>query len=69
MEDENRLVDVETRVAHQEQAILELSEELYRQQQQLAQLEARWRGLVERVDSLAGGSAPGDAADEVPPHY
>jgi SlyX protein len=69
MEEENRLIDVETRVAHQDQAILELSEEVYRQQQQLERLEARWRSLVERVESLPGGSAPGDAADEVPPHY
>jgi len=69
MEQENRLVDVETRVAHQDQAILELSEELFRQQQQLVRMEARWRSLVERVESLAGGAAPGAAADEVPPHY
>jgi len=69
MDKENRLVDVETRVAHQDQAIHELSEELYRQQQQLVQLEARWRSLVERVESLGGGAAEGDAADEIPPHY
>lgn len=69
MEQENRLIDLESRVAHQDQAILEMSEEIFRQQQQLALLEGRWRSLLERVDSLSATPGTDAGPDEVPPHY
>ncbi|MEO8467505.1 MAG: SlyX family protein [Gammaproteobacteria bacterium] len=64
-----RIDELETRLAQQDQALLELGDELYRQQRQIARLEMELRQLVERIkaDSTAEpGSSP---ADEVPPHY
>jgi SlyX protein len=69
MHDEQRIDELETRLAHQDQAILELSDEIYEQQKQIARLELQCRELVERIESLAGGDAPTDAGDEKPPHY
>lgn len=69
MNDEDRVTELETRVAHQDQAILELSDEIYRQQRQITRLEDQCRGLLARLESLATAGAPGNPADEVPPHY
>ena len=69
MNDEDRVTELETRVAHQDQAILELSDEIYRQQQQITRLEDQSRQLVARVEALAVADASGAPSDEVPPHY
>ena len=65
---EARFTDLEARVTEQEKAILELSDELYRQQQRIAELSTHVQHLVERIKTLAAAPAPGPA-DEVPPHY
>lgn len=65
-----RIDELETRLAQQDQAILELSDELYRQQRQVARLEAELRQLVERMKTNSTPEpGPGPADDEVPPHY
>jgi len=69
MQDDSRIDELEARLAHQDQSILELSDEIYAQQKQIARLELQCRQLVDRIDSMAGGDAPTDAADEKPPHY
>ena len=69
MDSEQRLIDIELRLAHQDQAIQDLSGEMYRQQQQIALLEDRCRQLLERIAGLGGAAPSGDASDEVPPHY
>jgi uncharacterized coiled-coil protein SlyX len=63
-----RIDELETRVAEQDQSILELSDELYRQQRQIAELEAQLRRLVERVKTLSAPE-PAPDPDEIPPHY
>ncbi len=67
--DPARIDELETRLAEQDQSILELSDELYRQQRQIAQLEAQLRQLGERLKTLSAPEPAPDGADEVPPHY
>jgi SlyX protein len=65
---EERLVELETRLAYQEATLQVLNEVVTRQQQQIDQLDSLCRRLLERVDT-AGGAARGSAVDEIPPHY
>jgi uncharacterized coiled-coil protein SlyX len=68
--DNSRIDELEARLAQQDHSILELSDEIYRQQRDIAQLERKLRELGDRVKALADptGSAQG-AQDERPPHY
>ncbi len=66
--DEQRLIDIETRVAYQEQALAELNDVLISQQGQLdrcvrllATLEAQLVALAEANEART--------QDEKPPHY
>ena len=66
MSDAERLTRLEERYAHlqrhvaqQDKAMLELAEELARVKQEVAALRARHES----------GGAPGEEADERPPHY
>ena len=69
MDTEQRLMDLETRIAHQDQSIHELSEEIFQQQKQIALLEDRCRRLLERLESIAAAETAGGPGDEIPPHY
>ncbi|MFW2404704.1 MAG: SlyX family protein [Gammaproteobacteria bacterium] len=69
MNNDDRMMELETKVAHQDQALAELSDEIYRQQQQITRLEDQCRQLLARVESIATADASGDPSDEVPPHY
>jgi SlyX protein len=69
METQARIDELEARLALQDQSILELSDEIYRQQRQVAGLEDRLRLLTERLESMAGSAEARNPADEVPPHY
>jgi uncharacterized coiled-coil protein SlyX len=64
-----RIDELEMRLAQQDQAILELSDELYRQQRHIARLETEIGRLVDRIRSLAAPEPAPGPADEVPPHY
>jgi SlyX protein len=66
---EQRFVDIETKLAHQEHLLLELNEVITKQQENIMRLEKLCDSIIERVRSL-GEALPGDAnADEKPPHY
>lgn len=66
---EERLVDIETKLAHQEHLLLELNDVITKQQETIMRLESLCDSMVERLRSLAE-MAPGDSnVDEVPPHY
>jgi SlyX protein len=67
--DENRLIDIESKLAHQEDMLGELNTALANQQKQLTLLEDLCETLVSRVRSLSDGGPAGDPADERPPHY
>jgi SlyX protein len=64
-----RIDELETRLALQDQSIQQLSDELYRQQQQIAQLELTVRGVVERLAEVARPEPAAGPRGEIPPHY
>jgi SlyX protein len=66
---EERFIDLESRLAHQDQMLSELNDVVTEQQARLMQLEELCRGLVDRVRSLGESQPAGDPADERPPHY
>lgn len=66
---EERFIDLESRLAHQDQLLHELNDVVTGQQAKLMQLEELCRTLVDRVRSIGEGGGSGDPADERPPHY
>jgi len=64
-----RIDELEARLAHQEHAVLQLGDELYRQQRQVAELEHKLRHLSQRLRELGDPGSAADPADETPPHY
>ncbi|MBV8657821.1 MAG: SlyX family protein [Burkholderiales bacterium] len=68
MSTEDRLIDMETKLAHQEHLVESLSQRIYEQQQQIDKLELMCTTLVQRVRDLRdnGNQAP---INERPPHY
>jgi len=66
---EERLVDIETQLAHQEHLLIELNDVITKQQEKIMQLEELCGSLVDRVRSI-GEALPGEGSgNEVPPHY
>ena len=66
--DENRLIDIETKLAHQERLLEDLEGVVTDQQGRLTELETLCRQLVDRLRGMAEqGAAP--TLDERPPHY
>lgn len=59
---------LEVRLAYQDDAINQMSDQLYAQSRELATLAERCRQLEERLQRLAEGDAA-PAQDETPPHY
>jgi SlyX protein len=67
--DEERLIDLETKLAHQEHLLGELDDALTSQQAQIAQLELLCKSLLDRIKSLPEGGSGAGTNDERPPHY
>ena len=68
MSDE-RLVDIETKLAHQDYTMIELNDVITNQQERIMKLEELCASLAERVRSI-GDSMPDSASpEEPPPHY
>jgi SlyX protein len=66
---EERLVNIETKIAFQEDLVEELNKTVYQQQQKLERLEAICEALARQVRSLADAAKDGAPANERPPHY
>jgi SlyX protein len=66
---EERLVDIETKLAHQEQLVLELNDVVTEQQQKIMKLEELFASLVEKFRSMGDGASAEEVQDERPPHY
>jgi uncharacterized coiled-coil protein SlyX len=66
---DKRIVELESRLAFQENQLGELSSQVAEQQKQILELEALCRSIVKRMKSgvVADGSAT--EAAERPPHY
>ncbi len=67
--DEKRVIEIETKLAHQEHLLSELNEALTDQQAQINGLERLCQSLIARVKSLLDSSSADQATDERPPHY
>ncbi len=66
---ETRIIDIETKLAHQEQMLSELNDVLTDQQTQLMRLEELSTALLQRVRSMGDDNADSAPQDERPPHY
>ena len=67
---EERLVNIETKIAFQEKTIQDLNDVLYQQQQKIERLGSICDALVKRVKELSEFTPGIDApANEKPPHY
>jgi SlyX protein len=67
--DEERLIDLQTRLAYQEVTLQDLNDVVAAQQRRIGELEAMCRHLLERVARMGQDVFKGSAEDEVPPHY
>lgn len=66
---EDRLIDIESKLAHQEQLLIELNEVLTEQQARVMQLERLSTSLIERIRAIGEGAPDDGPTDERPPHY
>lgn len=66
---EERFIDLEMRLAHQDQMLNELNDVVTAQQAKIMQLEELCNALIQRVRAVGDGATDGDAGDERPPHY
>nr|WP_324259466.1 SlyX family protein [Cellvibrio fontiphilus] len=68
---EEQLIDVQTRVAYQEDTLAKLNEVITRQDAEIIQLKQQLRLLMQRIDELSQSTAQpgGELVDERPPHY
>ena len=66
---EERFVDLESRLAHQDQLLHELNDVVTNQQAKIMHLEELCKALIERIQPMGEGAPSGDPADERPPHY
>lgn len=65
---EERLTDIEIRLAHQDQLLVDLDKVVTEQQARIMQLEELCTQLIERVRSYGDGAIDAPQ-DEKPPHY
>ncbi len=68
-ETDSRWVEIETKIAYQDETILALNDVVSEQQKQIDQLETTLRRLIDHVRQLSGTEAVDLNADEKPPHY
>ena len=66
---EERLIDLESRIAHQDHALNELNDVVTAQQARLMHLERLCASLAERIADMSESARTGSAEDERPPHY
>ncbi len=66
---EERFIDLESRLAHQDQLLNELNDVVTSQQAKIMQLEELCKALIQRVRSVGDGVPDSDPGDERPPHY
>jgi SlyX protein len=64
-----RIVELETKVSFQEQALAELSDEMARQQRQIAVLEKTVRDLRAQFTASLPGIVAHASEETPPPHY
>lgn len=65
----DRLEQIEVRIAYLEQANTQLSDELVKQQAELEKLRMQLAALLQRQDAAQSASTVYTAEEEKPPHY
>ena len=65
---ESRLAEIDTKLSFSEEMLEALNTTVYRQQQQIEQLQAELRALREQVRTSLP-TEPRNPGDETPPHY
>lgn len=66
---EDRLVDIEIKLSHQEDAVEELNKVVCQQQKKIDHLEAICEALIRHVKELSDSAAETRSTNEPPPHY
>ena len=66
---EERLIEIESKLAHQDQLLFQLNDVITDQQAKIMQLEELYTALADRVRSLGETMPGGVSRDERPPHY
>ena len=66
---DNRLTEIEIKLAHIEQSLNELSDVIYRQQGLIDRLEQGYNNLQQRLQGGEGENSASTPANEKPPHY
>ena len=65
-----RVEALEIKCAHLERAVQELSDVVYRQQQEIDRVLQRSQDLASQIEALeAAAEAPASPRAEIPPHY
>jgi len=67
--DSERLVDLETRMAFQEQALQEFNDVAIEQRREIDALQKALRALHEKLEEIIEDLADSAEADRKPPHY
>jgi SlyX protein len=65
----DRIIELEIKVAYQEDLVQELNKIVIRQQQQIDRLEATVKLLHDRIKILSAERSDSDDKIEKPPHY
>ena len=66
---EQRFIELESKLAHQDQLLLELNDEVTNQQARIMQLEQLCTSMLERLRSIGDAMPAAGSGDERPPHY
>lgn len=66
---DDRIIDIETKLAYQEDLLSALNDALTDQQSRLARLEESYKSLIDRVKFLMDHAASGPSQNQPPPHY
>lgn len=66
---EERFIELESRLAHQDQLLHELDDVVSEQQTKIMQLEQLCRNLIDRIRSMSDAMPAENSGDERPPHY
>lgn len=66
---ESRLAEIEIKLSYSEDMLEELNKTVFRQQQQIEQLQTELRALSQQLRADDTQASPRNLRDELPPHY
>lgn len=66
---EQRIIEIETKIAHQELLISDLNHVITQQQLTITELQAGLKNFIKRYQELYGEGGAGTPENQKPPHY